>query len=208
MQVGIAPIEEADLPAVGQFLNQYLNQRIPPETWVRSLIHPWCNSRPNFGFQARDGDRLVGVFCAIYSDQTIDGCREQFCNPHSWCMLSDYRSHSLGLVLHLLRQRGYHFTPPRTRKVAEIFLHLGSKLDDAIVVFPNPIHQRHCWSQCHHFRPGSHLQNRAGLRARDCAHRAIPWLEFVAFGATMISASWCTSALLQTAALRTHHRHQ
>jgi hypothetical protein len=24
----------------------------------------------------------------------------------------------------------------------------------------------------------------------------------------MISASWCTSALLQTAALRTHHRHQ
>jgi hypothetical protein len=70
MQIGIAPIEEADLPAVGQFLNQNLNGRIPPEIWVRSLIHPW------YSYHFRVSRATAGgVFCAIYSDKTIDGRR-------------------------------------------------------------------------------------------------------------------------------------
>ena len=186
MRVGIAPIQEADLPAVGQFLNQNLNGRIPPETWVRSLLHPWCNSRPNFGFQARDGNRLVGVFCAIYSDQTIGGSRERFCNPHSWCMLSDYRSHSINLALHLVRQRGYHFTMLTPNpKVAEIFLHLGfRKMDDAIVVFPNlpsiKAARRSNVVTADPDRISGILRDAA--REDFEAHRAIPWLDFLAFG--------------------------
>ena len=186
MQVGIAPIEEADLPAVGQFLNQNLNGRIPPETWVRSLIHPWCDSRPNFGFQARDGDRLVGVFCAIYSDQTIDGRRERFCNPHSWCMLNDYRSHSINLALRVLHQRGYHFTMLTPNpKVAEIFLHLGfKKLDDAIVVFPNlPSINATVGANIVTSDPDRISRSVPdSVREDFAAHRGIPWLQFVAFG--------------------------
>src|SRR5215471_11661285 len=186
MQVGIAPIEEADLPAVGQFLNQNLNGRIPPETWARSLIHPWCSSRPNFGFQARHADRLVGVFCAIYSDQTIDGHRERFCNPHSWCMLSDYRSHSINLALHLLRQRGYHFTMLTPNpKVAEIFLQLGfRKIDDTVVVFPNlPSIKAAGGSNVVTADPDRISEILRDAAREDFeAHRAIPWLEFLAFG--------------------------
>jgi hypothetical protein len=186
IRVGITPIEERDLAAVGRFLNQNLNARISPEAWVRSLVHPWCESRPNFGFQAHDGDRLVGVFCAIYSDQTIDGRRERFCNPHSWCMLDDYRSHSISLALHLLRQRGYHFTMLTPNpKVAEIFLHLGfKKMDDAVVVFPNLPSIKATFGAnvviSDPDRIASHLPD--PVREVFAAHRDIPWLRFVAFG--------------------------
>jgi len=185
-RVGITPIGEPDLAAVGHFLNQNLNARIAPEAWVRSLTHPWCDTRPNFGFQAHDGDRLVGVFCAIYSDQTLDGRRERFCNPHSWCMLDDYRSHSISLALHVLRQRGYHFTMLTPNpKVAEIFIHLGFRtLRDDVVVLPNlPSIKAVVGANVvtsDHDRITSSVPE--PVRADFAAHRGIPWLEFLAFG--------------------------
>ena len=186
MGVAITPVEAADLDAIGRFLNQNLNSRISAETWVGSLTHPWAASRPNFGFQARDGEKLVGVFCAIYSDQMIDGRREPFCNPHSWCVLGDYRGHGIGLLLHLIKQRGYHFTmlTPNS-KVAEIFLRLGFKnLDDAIVAFPNSpsiVAAAGSGIVCSDLDViAAHLADPA--RSEFQAHRDIPWLKFLAFG--------------------------
>jgi len=185
-RVAIAPIEEADLPAVGRFLNENLNAKISAAAWVASLVHPWCAARPNFGLKAQDGDRLVGVFCAIYSDQVIDGRRELFCNPHSWCMLDDYRSQSVGLPLRMIKQPGYHFTmlTPNPR-VAEIFLRLGFRqLDDGVVVFPNlPSAAALSGRQVASTRPEQILARLPDAARRDFeAHRAIPWLQFVAFG--------------------------
>ena len=186
VRVSVTPIEEGDLVAVGGFLNQNLNARISSEAWVQSLTHPWCDSRPNFGFQAHDGERLVGVFCAIYSDQTINGHRERFCNPHSWCMLEEYRNDSISLTLRLIRQRGYHFTMLTPNpKVAEIFLHLGfKKMDDAVIVFPNlpsPIAAVRAHVACSD--PDLISGQLSGATREDfAAHRRIPWLKFLAFG--------------------------
>jgi hypothetical protein len=185
-RVSISAIQEVDLPLVGRFLNENLNAKIPAAAWVNSLVHPWSASRPNFGFKAQDDDRLVGVFCAIYSDQVIDGRREVFCNPHSWCMLDDYRSQSVGLPLRVIKQPGYHFTmlTPNPR-VAEIFLRLGfRKLDDAIVVFPNlPSPAAAFGAQVVCTEPKQMSGCLPDGARRDFeAHRAIPWLQFVAFG--------------------------
>jgi len=185
-RVAVTPIQESDLPEIGSFLSRNLNARIPSNTWIRSLQHPWCENRPNFGVQARVGNELVGVFCAIYSDQLVDGRIEKFCNPHSWCMQDAFRGESVSLPLHLIRQQGYHFTmlTPNPR-VAEIFLRLGFRnMDDAIVVFPNlPA-------------PGAVTGKRFACTERDeiarrlpeslrrdfDLHRQIPWLSFAAFG--------------------------
>jgi hypothetical protein len=182
----ISPIEEKDLAGVGHFLNQNLNAKISAEAWVQSLIHPWCASRPNFGFQAHDGQQRVGVFCAIYSDQLIDGRCERFCNPHSWCVLPDYRSDSINLLLHLIRQREYQFTMLTPNpKVAKIFLHLGFKrLDDAVTVLPNlPSVRAATGAHVCCSRPDLISAYLPDSARRDYeAHRAMPWLEFLAFG--------------------------
>jgi hypothetical protein len=184
----ITAIGEGDLQEVSTFLNEHLNARISASAWKQSLIHPWCADRPNYGAQMRDGSNLVGVFCAIYSDQEIEGRPETFCNPHSWCVLPEYRQQGIGLVLHLIRQPGYHFamlTP--NPKVAEIFIGLRFKLlDDALLVFPNfPSlallrHPRDRFVESDVGRIGEHL-SQPTLRDFEL-HKDIPWLRFVAFG--------------------------
>lgn len=186
-QTSLAPIAESDLVAIGEFLHANLNRQISVRTWSDSLRHPWCESRPNFGMQLRDETKIVGVFCAIYSDQIVGGKTERFCNPHSWCVLPEYRNQGIGLIGALLRQPGYHFTmlTPNPR-VAQIFRQLRFRdLAAGVTIFPNlpTLAAR---------RPGAlavsdphliaaHLQ---GAARRDFElHREIPWLRFVAFGA-------------------------
>jgi hypothetical protein len=182
----LSAIRENDLDCVGEFLSANLNPHISPATWISALHHPWCATRPNFGAQLRDGPRLVGVLCAIYSDQIIDGRQEKFCNPHSWCVLGEYRNQGIGLVLSLLKQTGYHFTMLTPNpKVAEIFRHLKFKdLDDRITVFPNlpSLSAFHPGAVCISDTRlmGSHLTDSARLDLQ--LHQDISWIKFVAFG--------------------------
>ena len=181
-----APIASSDLGEVGRFLSEHLNRRISPEAWVASLSHPWAESRPNHGMQLRDDGRLVGVFCAIYSDQWIDGRLERFCNPHSWCVLPDYRAHSIGLILPLLKQPGYHFTMYTPNpKVAEVFRGLRFRdLDDGLYYFVNlPTLAASGAGRFAESDPARIPDRLDGPLRRDFEqHRSIPWLRFVAFG--------------------------
>ncbi len=182
----VVPIEQRDLPEVGQFLHENLNRRFTPESWSGSLTHPWTESRPNYGMQLRDGDHLVGVFCAIYSDQTVAGQTERFCNPHSWCVLDRHRNSGVGLVLQLLKQRGYHFTMYTPNpKVAEIFRGLRFRdLDPGLIYFPNLPSSSSCDRRSFvETQPARIEACLSGTMLSDfLAHRAIPWLSFVAFG--------------------------
>lgn len=182
----VTPIAGADLAEVGRFLNENLNRRITPEDWISSLSHRWAESPPNHGMQLRDDSRLVGVFCAIYSDQWIDGKRERFCNPHSWCVLNEYRTQSIGLILPLLKQPGYHFTMYTPNpKVAEIFRGLRFRdIDDGLYYFPNlPAPFAGGAGVFVESDPVS-IESRLGpaLQRDYELHRSIPWLRFVAFG--------------------------
>lgn len=180
------PIHDADLDEVSAFLHQHLNSKIPASGWKQSLCHPWSEARPNYGFQLKDASRIVGVICATYSDQYVGGRLEHFCNPNSWCVLPEYRSHGLSLVLSVIRQKGYHFTmlTPNPR-VNEIFQKLRFKiLSDTVITFPNVPWK--LWRRADEWI--EHDSNRiaqrlAGATLRDFElHRDLPWLEFVAFG--------------------------
>ena len=180
------PIQAEHLPAVGAFLHENLNARFSAQRWIESLTHPWAAEVPNYGMQLLEGGRIVGVFCAIYSDQVIRGQVERFCNPHSWCVLESHRRHSIGLILQIIRQPGYHFTMfTPNPKVAEVFRGLKFKdLDKHMLLYPNlPTWQA--------LRPGSFAvsapqQIEARLSGQALAeyqaHRSIPWLRFAAFG--------------------------
>ena len=182
----ISLIQTANLAEVGQFLHDNLNSRFSAESWISSLTHPWAKVSPNHGMQLRDGNLLVGVFCAIYSDQVIQGRLEHFCNPHSWCVLESHRRHGIGLVLGIVKQTGYHFTMfTPNPKVTEVFLGLKFKsLDDRQYRCINiPGFSALRGKAFTDSRPDSiaarlHGQDRVEFEA----HQSIPWLNFVAFG--------------------------
>lgn len=135
----VSPIVREDLLSVGQFLNEHLNRRISPEQWVASVTHDWADARPNFGVKLSDGDRLVGVFLAIYSDQSIRGRTERVCNPHTWCVLKEYRSKAVGLAAALVKQPGYHFSmlTPNPNVEAVFRFMKFRELDTRLSIFPN-----------------------------------------------------------------------
>ena len=108
--VTVRPIAHADVPAVAEFLHANLNERVPVDAWARAVDVPWHVERPNAGFMLLDGDAVVGAHLAFYSERTIDGRSERFCNLGAWCVLPDYRFYGLRLLKALLAQDGYHFT--------------------------------------------------------------------------------------------------
>jgi hypothetical protein len=182
----VSEIQSGDLLEVGQFLQENWKRRVSPDEWVASLIHPWSASRPNFGMQLRSEGRVVGVLCAIYSDQEIDGRLERFCNPHTWCVSKEHRAGSIGLVLQLLRQRGYHFTMFTPNSiVTKVFLGLRFRvLEDTLLYVPNlPVPLRRDDSAFVEVDADG-ISKRLEAKQRQVFehHRSIPWLRFVAFG--------------------------
>lgn len=106
----VRPITADDVSAVAEFMHAQLNERVPAAAWAQALDVPWSVEQPNAGFMLLDGDRVVGANLAFYSERTIDGRCERFCNLGAWCVLPEYRLQGLGLPKALLAQEGYHFT--------------------------------------------------------------------------------------------------
>ena len=136
--VDVRSITDADLRVVGEFLQANLNARVPVDDWVHALDSPWSD-RPNAGVMLLDGEQLVGVHLAFYSERLIDGRLERFCNLGAWCVLPEYRFHAVKLLKALLAQDGYHFTDlSPSGNVVGINTRLGFRsLDTTISLVPN-----------------------------------------------------------------------
>jgi hypothetical protein len=137
--VSVVPITADDARRVGEFLHAHLDERVTLDHWARAVDLPWAVDRPNAGFMLLDGDSVVGVQLAFYSDRAIDGRPERFCNLAAWCVLPAYRLHSLRLLKAVLGQEGYHFTDLSPNgDVVGINRRLGFRfLDTTTALVPN-----------------------------------------------------------------------
>jgi hypothetical protein len=108
--VRVTPITDGDVRGAAEFLHAQLNTRLSVDDWARAVDVPWAVEKPNAGFMLLDGDEVVGVQLAFYSERILKGSRERFCNLGAWCVLPGYRFHGLRLLRAVLRQDGYHFT--------------------------------------------------------------------------------------------------
>jgi hypothetical protein len=108
--VRVAPITEGDVRRAAEFLHAELNTRVSVDDWAGAVDVPWDVEKPNAGFMLLDGDEVVGVQLAFYSERILNGSRERFCNLGAWCVAPGYPLHGLRLLKAVLRQEGYHFT--------------------------------------------------------------------------------------------------
>lgn len=139
MSVRVEPIEASDLPEVGRLLNENMNSRISQREWMDAFRGDWGTKQPNHGYLLRDGERVVGVYAAIYADREVHGRMERFCNLAAWAVEPDYRAHSLSLVKKLVRQKGVHFTDLTPKPhVAKLMQLLGFEfLDTTWLLMPH-----------------------------------------------------------------------
>jgi hypothetical protein len=134
----VRPITDDDLDTVARFLNAYHDRNVPVDSFRRSFAAHNSRARPNSGVMLVDDDDVVGAYLAFYSDRVVDGRVHHICNLGSWCVLPEYRQHSLKMAYALLRQEGFDFldlSPSAT--VAALNDRLGfDYLDDRAVVLP------------------------------------------------------------------------
>lgn len=137
--VRVAPITDDDVERAAVFLQANLNQRVSADQWEYAVDVPWAVESPNAGFMLLEDDEVVGLQLAFYSERTIDGRRERFCNLGAWCVLPAYRFHSLRLLKAALSQEGYHFTDlSPSGNVIGINARLGFRsLDTTTALVPN-----------------------------------------------------------------------
>ncbi|NOQ64427.1 MAG: hypothetical protein GQ582_07935 [Methyloprofundus sp.] len=124
----LSAIGANDIVDAANFLHLNMIKKFSPQEWQRVLKLGWIDPLPNHGFMLKHEDQIVGVLCTIYSTQLVNNKVEQFCGPHTWCVLPDYRKKSIQLVLAAIKQKGFHFTmfTPNERAL-EIFSFLKFK---------------------------------------------------------------------------------
>ncbi len=137
MTIELAPITDADIAEVADFLHANYKKEIP---WARSpLAEPWKVDAPNHGFILRDGRRIVGAHLAFYSERLVAGRLERFCDLGTWYVLPEFRFHSLSILKALLEQDGYQFiTLSPAENTVPIITWLGFRhLDASACLIPN-----------------------------------------------------------------------
>ena len=180
----LSPIETNDLDDVAGFLHHHMNDRFTPQEWKQGISKSWLPDAPNYGFILKNNTQIVGVLCAIYSVQNIEGNLRRFCNPHSWCVLSDFRARSIDLVLALIRQKDYTFTMFSPNKEGvEIFKYLKFKpLNDELLMFLNVPSVSGSGKVVNHQdieQVVMHLPHHVAQHYTD--HADFPWLNFLFF---------------------------
>jgi hypothetical protein len=178
-------INQNDLDEVAEFLHRNMNDRFSVLEWKRGISRSWLKDAPNFGFMLKCGNKIAGVLCAIYSEQPVAAnVMKRFCNPHSWCVLPDFRARSIDLVLALIRQKGYTFTMLSPNKDGiEIFRFLKFRpLNNEVAIFLNiPVvtSSGEIISQQDITQIKTLLPHQAARHYAD--HAEFPWLNFLFF---------------------------
>jgi len=97
-----------------------MESSVSAERWQRAMRGSWAEAGSEAGAMMLDGDRIVGAYLAYCSERSIDGRAERICNLGTWCVLPEYRLHSLRLLKELLGRDFDHFTDftPSERVVA------------------------------------------------------------------------------------------
>jgi hypothetical protein len=182
----LEPIQDSDLPAFCQFLNEHLSSTRSAGQWAVAFLQNWGVDKPNNGFLIRDQERIVGAIGAIYAKRMIRGRPERFCNITSWCVLEEYRSQSMRLAMAVVSQPGFHFTDlTPTEVVSKTLQFLKFKpMNERHAVWPNfpwPF-SRFCGVRV----ITGHDAIEAVLAAEDAKvfrdHRHLTWLRHAAVG--------------------------
>jgi len=109
-KVTLRGILDEDLDDVYRFVSKNFGLGVKLETWRLAFNRSWMHEKPNNGFMLVADKTIVGVFCALYSQQQTRKGIQNICNTSTWFVMDAYRSHSLKLMAAMMGQKGFLFT--------------------------------------------------------------------------------------------------
>lgn len=117
-----------DFEKVYPLLRKINSTRLNRDDWFRLFENHWSIEEFSPGIVLECADDIVGFIGTIYSKQIVAGQTQLFCNLSSWIVLDEYRSHSVMMVLSLLRKKKIILTSFSSNDVTyELYKKLGFK---------------------------------------------------------------------------------
>jgi hypothetical protein len=96
--------------------------------WQRLFNYQWSHEEGYCGYGLFDHNRIVGYLGLIFSQRSIEGKVERFCNISTWVVQEGYRGHSLSLILPAIKLHDYTLTDLSPfKEAAELAIRLGFK---------------------------------------------------------------------------------
>lgn len=108
--VTVQPIESLDVAEVAEFLHRNLNTRVSIASWERLMRPKWVLPDGERGFRLLSEGRTVGAYVAVHARRPVGGVETTVCNLAAFCVLPEFRMHSLRLMRTLLSQKETVFT--------------------------------------------------------------------------------------------------
>ncbi len=133
--------EIADFDKVYPLLRELNNTRMTKDDWLRLFQNHWNIEEFSAGVVLELEEKIVGYIGTIYSRQIIAGQAQLFCNLTSWIVEDEYRSHSIMLLLPLLRNKNAVLTSYSSNDVTyEVYKKLGFKEGNMSkrIIYPFP----------------------------------------------------------------------
>jgi len=117
-----------DFDKVYPLLLQMNNSRLTKQDWFRLFQNHWSLEEFSPGMVLQLEDEIVGYIGTIYSKQTINGNNQLCCNLTTWIVRDEYRSHSIMMLLPLLRNKNLLLTSFSSNDVSyAVYKKLGFK---------------------------------------------------------------------------------
>jgi len=146
-ETGILQKPKVRKAVIEDFENVYLllqeinNTRLKKVDWFRLFQNHWNTQEFSPGIVLETVEKIVGYIGTIYSMQMLAGQPQLFCNLTSWIVQDEYRSHSIMMILSLVRNKNVVLTSFSSNNVTyEVYKKLGFKDGNRSkrVIYPFP----------------------------------------------------------------------
>lgn len=138
--VSVRPVAPADFEQLHPLLHWH-DPTLTKDAWQRIFDYTWAHNNPHCGYGLFDRDEAVGFIGFIFCErslayQSASSKPFKFCNLTTWVVKPQYRSHSLSLMMPVMRMKDYTVTDlSASDDVIEVSKRLGFKiLDEAVTV--------------------------------------------------------------------------
>lgn len=123
-------------------LLESFDSQLSQDLWKTLFDYQWDRPSSHCGYGLFDDGVPVGYLGMLFSQRTINQQKHDFCNLTSWIVRPDYRSHSLSMMMPVMRLKDHTITDlSASETVLKLSERLGFKSLDTTVqaLLPFPI---------------------------------------------------------------------
>ncbi len=139
--VSLRKIDSSTFDEIYPLLDSF-DSKLSQDVWKTLFDYQWDRPSQYCGYGLFDDDTPVGYLGMLFSQRKIEQQKHDFCNLTSWVVRPDYRSHSLSMMMPVMRLKDHTITDlSATDTVIKLSERLGfQQLDTTVcVLLPSPI---------------------------------------------------------------------